>query len=607
MRFSEPSESGRAAARGALLLAALILWLPAAAQAQAPVKRILVSNTGQTQSAMPGFRSVDVAQGFRTGMNPDGYVLSSLELFLRQEASGVAISNLTVTLRNASGNNPGSRVLATFVNPNSPALSTTGQTFRFTLSKGEVLDRDTPYFIHLSNDHASGFIRVGATEPDNQDSGGLNDWGIDDNGKVFDSSNTWSNISGNTVIKIQIRGYAKTPPVQVPGGRILVSNTGQTQSAIPGFRSVDVAQGFRTGMNPDGYVLSSLELFLRQEASGVAMSNLTVTLRNASGNNPGSRVLATFENPDSPALSDTGQMFRFTLFESEELNLDTPYFIYLSNNHAFHAIGLAGTLSDNQDSGSLNDWEIDDSGKVFDSSNTWSNISGDTVVKIQLRGYAKTPPVLITAEVDGDELVLTYGEALDVTLVPAAAAFTVTVGGTAVSVSTVTVAGVAVTLDLASAVAVGQTVLLDYVVPSSNPLQNGFGVDARALAGQMVENRTLAAPSALSAPSVSAVSGQSDRLSVSWTAPSDGGLRDHGLRRAVLPGGGGGVHGGRRLHRARLHRNGDGGDDRDADGVDGVPGAGAGDQRRGYRAVVAVGVGFDGDADADGGIRRRVG
>ena len=36
MRFPEPSASGRAAARGALLLAALVLWLPTAAQAQAP-------------------------------------------------------------------------------------------------------------------------------------------------------------------------------------------------------------------------------------------------------------------------------------------------------------------------------------------------------------------------------------------------------------------------------------------------------------------------------------------------------------------------------------------------------------------------------------------
>ena len=66
-------------------------------------------------------------------MTPDGYVLSSLELVLR--TSGAAMSDLTVTLRNASGNDPDT-VLATFVNPDSPTLTTTGRTFRFTLSGG---------------------------------------------------------------------------------------------------------------------------------------------------------------------------------------------------------------------------------------------------------------------------------------------------------------------------------------------------------------------------------------------------------------------------------------------------------------------------------------
>ena len=274
-------------------------------------------------------------------------------------------------------------------------------------------------------------------------------------------------------------------------------------------------------MTPDGYVLSSLELVLR--TSGAAMSDLTVTLRDASGNDPDSMVLATFVNPDSPALGATVQTFRFTLSEGEDLDPDTPYFIHL-NNSADSSLGVATTNSDDQDSGSLSDWGIDDTGRLFDlgfPNFGWFDSSLSTVVQIQLDGYAKTPaPVLGTAEVNGDELVLTYGEALDATSVPAAAAFTVTVGGAAVSVSTVTVSGVAVTLGLASAAAAGQTVLLDYVVPSSNPLQNGSGSDAVALTGQAVENRTLAAPLA---PTVSAVSGQSDRLTVSWMAPSDGG------------------------------------------------------------------------------------
>ena len=111
-------------------------------------------------------------------------------------------------------------------------------------------------------------------------------------------------------------------------------------------------------------------------------------------------------------------------------------------------------------------------------------------IKIQLDGYARTRPALSTAEVNGAELVLTYDAALDATSVPAATAFTVTVEGAAVSVSTVSVSGMAVTLGLAEAVLAQRTVLLDYVVPSSNPLQSGLGIAAGGLPGQAVENRT---------------------------------------------------------------------------------------------------------------------
>ena len=275
---------------------------------------------------------------------------------------------------------------------------------------------------------------------------------------------------------------------QAPAEITLVSNTGQAQGLL-NFRG-DYAQGFRTGMTRTGYVLSALELRMRS-ADSATMSNLTVTLRNASGDNPDSMVLATFVNPDSPALSTTRQTFRFTLSEGEELDPNTPYFIHLSNNHASDSIEVLVTTSNNQDPGGLDDWGIDDIAKMRSAS--WMDITS-FAVQLRLDGYAKTPaPVLRTAEVNGGALVLTYGEALDATSVPAAAAFTVTVGGAAVSVSTVSVSGMAVTLGLASAVTAEQTVQLDYVVPSLNPLQNGSGSDVGALAGQAVLNQTPAA------------------------------------------------------------------------------------------------------------------
>ena len=93
-----------------------------------------------------------------------------------------------------------------------------------------------------------------------------------------------------------------------------------------------------------------------------------------------------------------------------------------------------------------------------------------------------TPPVLSTRTVNGAALVLTYNEALDTSSEPASSAFTVKVGGTAVSLATsgaVAVAGCTVTLTLAAAVAVADTVTVSYAVPGSNPLQDAGGTERR--------------------------------------------------------------------------------------------------------------------------------
>ena len=82
------------------------------------------------------------------------------------------------------------------------------------------------------------------------------------------------------------------------------------------------------------------------------------------------------------------------------------------------------------------------------------------------------PPLLSSATVDGSSLVLTFDEPLDTGSVSAASAFTVSVAGSARTVSSVAVAGTAATLTLSSAVTSGQAVTAAYTVPSTNPLQS---------------------------------------------------------------------------------------------------------------------------------------
>ena len=99
-------------------------------------------------------------------------------------------------------------------------------------------------------------------------------------------------------------------------------------------------------------------------------------------------------------------------------------------------------------------------------------------------------PELESATVDGQTLKLTYDQALDTGSEPDSGDFTVTAGGTSVTVSAVSISGLEVTLTLATAVAPGQTVTISYT-PGTNPIRNGAETDAAGLTDESVTNNTL--------------------------------------------------------------------------------------------------------------------
>ena len=116
-----------------------------------------------------------------------------------------------------------------------------------------------------------------------------------------------------------------------------------------------------------------------------------------------------------------------------------------------------------------------------------------------------TAPTLSSATVEGAALTLTYNEALDGDSVPAASAYTVKVGGTAVDLAAtdpVAISGSAVTLTLAAAVSESDTVTVSYAVPSTNPVQDSAGNDAAALTDQAVTHVDTTAPTLVSVEAV---------------------------------------------------------------------------------------------------------
>ena len=95
-------------------------------------------------------------------------------------------------------------------------------------------------------------------------------------------------------------------------------------------------------------------------------------------------------------------------------------------------------------------------------------------------------PVLTSATVGGNRLVLTYDEALDETSTPAPDDFSVTVADSARGITGVSLDGSKVTLTLASAIAEGQAVSLSYTVPDTGAIRDVLGNTAAGLEAQEV-------------------------------------------------------------------------------------------------------------------------
>ena len=116
-------------------------------------------------------------------------------------------------------------------------------------------------------------------------------------------------------------------------------------------------------------------------------------------------------------------------------------------------------------------------------------------------------PLLVSANVVGATLRLTFDELLDANSVPPASVFTVVVGGSAVAVSGVNIQGTEVTLTLSSAASASDAVTLSYAIPTgatAQPLQDWLGNQAPALSNQVVVNTgTASSDATLSALTVS--------------------------------------------------------------------------------------------------------
>jgi uncharacterized repeat protein (TIGR02059 family) len=108
--------------------------------------------------------------------------------------------------------------------------------------------------------------------------------------------------------------------------------------------------------------------------------------------------------------------------------------------------------------------------------------------------YTPAVPVFSTASIEnGAPTVLLMNYSINLaSAAPATTAFSVTVNGTARTVSSVSVSGNKVSLTLSSRINYGDVVKVSYTKPSASPLQTSEGAQAASISGQAVTNNCTA-------------------------------------------------------------------------------------------------------------------
>ena len=133
---------------GALRALAMLLLTCAALLGSGTLARadVLVSNLEQSTSGFLQITFFAVAQGFTTGSNSAGYILTSVEVGFGLVSGMVSVDNLTVVLRPESSGAPGTDGV-TLINP--PSLSAHSAA-TFTAPAGTTLSASTKYYVVLS-------------------------------------------------------------------------------------------------------------------------------------------------------------------------------------------------------------------------------------------------------------------------------------------------------------------------------------------------------------------------------------------------------------------------------------------------------------------------
>ena len=419
-----------------------------------------VGNLGQADySSTANLASIDLAQGFTTGSNANGYALDAVVLDFATAPSGLTVQLATGVSTSSGG--------TTFATLTSPATLAAGEN-RFTAPAGTVLSAATQYFVVVQG--SSGTVRRTASKAEDADAAA--GWSIADRTYFRNASNTGKFQTDTAYVhKIGVDASG-IPAASVQNLANLVGNLGKADySSQANLSQIDVAQAFTTGSND--YILDAVVLDFATAPSGPTVQLATGVSTTSAG--------TTVATLTSPATLAAGEL-RFTAPANTVLSADTHYFVVVQGSSGT----VRRTASKDEDAGAAAGWSIADR-TYFRNASDAGRFQGNTsyVHKIRVDGYTgrlSSPPAPARASAVGTALELVFDRRLDQDSRPPGSAFTVRATDVDDSVRTIAGTGSAVVIDdatvtvtLTAAVKEGELLGVSYAKPAASPLRAAAG------------------------------------------------------------------------------------------------------------------------------------
>ena len=376
-----------------LALAALVLASVGHAQSLDPV---LVSNTGQTAGSdlATATGRVSYAQSFTTGVHPDGYFLSSVEVGLKAGSGVTAEVALWRSNRTTYGRGTGfhflpDRILTTLSRVSS--IDDDASTLERFSANDVLLLPDTTYWIVVTRTGGAddGLSVATTSSEDAVDAGGMAGFSVGNNVWVPESSldphaPEWADYSSSVdaSMKIGLRGSEATRP---PGPYATNRNeqsraaAAETSSSTSGY-----ATSFTTASNPATHELTSVLLGVAAE-SGVSPR---VAIH---ADNGGSPAASAVTNDALTAPADVSRVLgapdraEFTASTAIPLDGSTRYWVVLNVGSGSGSLSVSTTADDSEDEISADEWFIGDTMKAYNGS-SWSNDSQGRSFRMALNG-----------------------------------------------------------------------------------------------------------------------------------------------------------------------------------------------------------------------------